>query len=183
MALRPSDDRCGRPTAAGTPCRFRVAVPGAPCHQHDPDEPHTGGRPRIEFSADQVEQIEKLAAVLSQEQVCDFFGITEKTLRARMYDDPAVGSAWARGRAKAVAKVGSGVLQRAIAGDPQAAQLFLTRIGGWSEATRHEVSGPGGGVIPTELTVRLVRPDDDDYHDYDDHHEIAQPKRLEPPAE
>ena len=41
-----------------------------------------GGRPATEFDQDQINLVEKLAAVLTKAQLSDYFGISETTFRA-----------------------------------------------------------------------------------------------------
>lgn len=156
--------RCGDAggrRADGQPCRQPVR-PGQRCHQHPSDgsEPRSGGRPAFEFTDEQIEQVEKLAAVLSQEQMADFFGIHESTLRQRFKDDPRVFRAYTRGRAKAVAGIAGGLIQAARAGDMTAAQFYLKTQAGWSTKDHVEVTGKDGAAIPTTLTIihRVIDP-------------------------
>ena len=39
------------------------------------DEVNKGGRPRTTLTPEQIEEVEKLAAVLNQTQLCDFIGV------------------------------------------------------------------------------------------------------------
>ena len=144
----------GGRTRKGEPCK-RHAVDGEPCAIHS-EEGANVGRPKIEFSDEQVEQIEKLAAVLSQEQIADFFGIHDETLRARIKEDEDIHRAYTRGRAKAVAGIAGGVIRAAQEGDMRAAQFYLQTQAGWSKKTQLEHTGEDGG----EIVVNLV-PDED----------------------
>jgi len=50
-----------------------------------------------------------------------------------------------------------GLLKKAAEGDPQAAKLAYQKFENWSEKTKHELSGSGGGPIKLSLTERAAR--------------------------
>jgi hypothetical protein len=110
-------------------------------------------RPRKEITDDQIEQVGKLAAVLTLEQIADFLSISEQTLRRRMMEDPAVLEAYKRGKGEAVAGVAKNLIQQAREGNTTAAIFYLKTQGGWREKQELEVSGPGGAAIPTEVRI------------------------------
>ena len=116
------------------------------------------GRPRIEFSDEDIENIERLAAVLNQAQIADFLGCSERTLRNRMEEDPKIYAAYKRGRAAAINDVAKGLLQRAKEGDNTAAIFYLKTQARWSEKQELEVSGKDGAP---GLTVVLNTQDAD----------------------
>lgn len=147
----------GGVTAKGAPCK-RPSKDGALCAIHDGTAPV--GRPPIEITDEQVEHIEKLAAVLTQNQIADFLGITDRTFREKLTTDARITSAYARGRAKAIAAMGRSVFRDGLAGDSQAARFYLSTQGGWRETQKHEHSGEGGG--PIEWVVTHARRDDGD---------------------
>lgn len=99
------------------------------------------GRPRKDLTAEQVEQVEKLAAVLNQEQIADFLGISDRTLRRKMWENEHISSAFARGRACATHGIGSNLIQQANAGNIQAAIFYLKTQAGWKETTVQEHTG------------------------------------------
>ena len=119
------------------------------------------GRQRIEITPEQIIQIEALASYLSREQIADYLGITRETLRARMQENPVIEAAFNRGKAGAVVRIAKGLIERAEEGDVAAARFYLSTQAGWNETQRMEHSGPNGGPIPTQTTVRLefVNPD------------------------
>ena len=53
-----------------------------------------GGRPMIEFTDEEITQLEALAAVLTKGQIADYFGISETTLRAIEERQPEVSDAY-----------------------------------------------------------------------------------------
>jgi hypothetical protein len=110
-------------------------------------------RPKIELTEEQIAHIEKLAPVLTQEQLADFLGISDRTFRNKMWEDERVYAAYKRGRGDAVANVGKNLIQQALDGNTTAAIFFLKTQAGWREKQELEVSGPGGGAIATEIKV------------------------------
>lgn len=64
-----------------------------------------GGRPIIEFTAEEITQLEALAAVLTKGQIADYFGISETTLRAIEERQPEVSDAYKKGRVRQCALV------------------------------------------------------------------------------
>ena len=110
-------------------------------------------RPRKELTNEQVAQVRKLAAVLTMEQIADFLGISEQTLRRRMMEDADILEAYKRGKGEALAGVASNLIQQAREGNTTAAIFYLKTQGGWREKHELEVSGPGGAPIATQVKV------------------------------
>ena len=100
-----------------------------------------GGRPTKHLSENDVIQIEALAAMCTKGQIADYFGMTEKTFRAIEQRQPEVFTAYRRGKAKAIAEVGSALYQKALEGDIRAMQFYLKTQAGWSGKSRLELSG------------------------------------------
>jgi hypothetical protein len=93
----------------------------------------TGGRPHKTLSERDIIQVEALAAVCTKSQVARHFDMTEKTFRAVEKRQPEVFTAYRRGRARAIADVGSALLEKALSGDIRAMQFYLKTRAGWSE--------------------------------------------------
>lgn len=110
------------------------------------------GRPRLEISAEQITQIEALAAYLSREQIADYLGMSRETLRARMDETPDIEAAFNRGKSKAIASVAKGLIMQAQEGNVSAAQFFLRTQAGWREVQQIEHSG---------LTINIAARDAD----------------------
>lgn len=110
----------------------------------------------IEFSADQKREVETLAALLSQDQIADYFGIGRTTFYEIMKRDPEVAEHYKKGKAKAIAHVANGLLQKARGGCTTSSIFYLKTQPGWRETDRLEHSGPGGGPIEVaNVTERL----------------------------
>lgn len=92
-----------------------------------------GGRPIIEFTEDQITQLEALSAVLTKGQIADYFGISETTLRAIEQRQPEVSDAYKKGRVKQFASMGSNLIQLAKKGNVAANIFYLKTQAGWKE--------------------------------------------------
>lgn len=101
------------------------------------------------FNDKQIGECEVLAAVLTKAQIADYFGIHEDTLRAVEERQEEVFRALKKGKAKAVAGIGRGVLARALAGDNSASFFYLKCQGGWSEKIQIEAD------VETRVTLQL----------------------------
>ena len=93
-----------------------------------------GGKPKIVFTQDQIEQVEKLASLLTKGQLCDYLGISEPTFRAVETRQEEVSFAYKKGKAKAIVTVGSNLIKQAQKGNMTAAIFYLKTQAGWREA-------------------------------------------------
>ena len=129
-------------------------MPSAP----DNKPKNKGGRPRIELSDEQVAQVEKLAAVLNHEQIADFLGIGDQTLRRRMREDSRVLEAYARGRARAIGNVAGNLIQQANKGNVNAARFYLETQAGWKTSQDLNLRTPDG-PLNVSVTRKVIQPD------------------------
>jgi hypothetical protein len=93
-------------------------------------------RAPIELSHVQKREVETLAALLNQDQIADYLGIGRTTFHAIMGRDPDVAERHKRGKAKAIAHVANGLLQKARGGDTTSMIFYLTTQAGWRETDR-----------------------------------------------
>ena len=98
-------------------------------------------RPAITLTGDQCREVETLAALLNQEQIADYFGIARNTFRAICDRDPEVLERYKRGKAKAIAHVANGLLQKARSGCTTSSIFYLKTQAGWRETAAIEHSG------------------------------------------
>jgi hypothetical protein len=91
------------------------------------------GRRRTELTADQMTQVEALAAYLTQEQIADFFGITRLTFQAMVARDENISMHYKKGKAKAIGAIAQGLISKARAGDTASAIFYLKTQAGWRE--------------------------------------------------
>lgn len=108
-----------------------------------------GGRPPVVFDERQIQECEALAAVCTKQQIADYFDISDDTLRAIEGRQPEVSRALKRGKAKAIAKVGQGIVQRALGGDNASSFFYMKCWGGWSEKLQIE------GDLQTHVTLTM----------------------------
>ena len=92
-----------------------------------------GGRPVKVLTETDVTKLEALACVLTKSQVADYFGMTEKTLRAVEERQPEVSTAYRKGKAMAIASVATSLYDQAMAGNFYAMKFYLQTQAGWSE--------------------------------------------------
>ena len=105
------------------------------------------GRPRKTLTPDQVEQVGKLASVLKLEDIADFLGISDDTLRRRMHEDPNILRAYKSGKQRAVAGVATSLLQQAREGNTTAMIFYLKTQAGWRETQNIDATIRGDIVI------------------------------------
>ena len=92
-----------------------------------------GGKPRVTFDNNQIDQVEKLSAMLSKSQLSDYFGISENTFRAIENRQPEVSEAYKKGKSKAIASVAASLLNQAQKGNMTAAIFYLKTQGQYKE--------------------------------------------------
>jgi len=93
-----------------------------------------GGRPKKVLTPEQINEVEKLAAYLNQDQIADYLEIPARTLRAIISRDSAVSAAYKKGRAKAIGSVSQSLLKSATEGNTTAQIFYLKTQAGWREA-------------------------------------------------
>ncbi len=104
-------------------------------------------RPPIELTDAQRAEVETLAALLNQDQIADYLGVARNTFRAIRDRDADIDARYKRGKAKAIAHVANGLLQKARSGDTASMIFFLKTQAGWRETDRLEHTGADGGPI------------------------------------
>jgi len=117
-----------------------------------------GGRPSKKLTEKDIIQVEALAAVCTKFQVARHFDMTEKTFRAVEQRQNEVFTAYRRGRAKAIAEVGSILLQKAKDGDMKAIQFYLKTQAGWSEKSSLELTSTY--EEDRTWTIEIVQPNE-----------------------
>ncbi|QQA42001.1 hypothetical protein [Pelagovum pacificum] len=115
------------------------------------------GRPPITLDDHQRSEVETLAALLNQEQIADYFGIARNTFRAICERDPEVLAHYKRGKAKAIAHVAHGLLQKARAGCTTSSIFYLKTQAGWQETSGIEHSGETSVTHKGQATDALAK--------------------------
>lgn len=91
------------------------------------------GRPKRELSEQEIIEVGALASVLNQEQIADYLGIGRTTFHEIMKRDERVSEQYKKGKAKAIAGIGSNLLSQAKSGNVTAAIFYLKTQAGWRE--------------------------------------------------
>jgi hypothetical protein len=118
------------------------------------------GRPRKELTDEQRGELETLAALLSQDQIADYFGITRPTFAAMMERDADISLRYKRGKSKAIGSVARGLLQKARDGDTASAIFYLKTQAGWKETDRRIIGGDPENPLKVigDITITPVKP-------------------------
>ena len=66
-----------------------------------------------------------MAAVLTADQVADYFGIGRTTFFNMIARDPEIAERYKRGKAKAIGAIAQGLIQKARAGDTASMIFYL----------------------------------------------------------
>ena len=92
----------------------------------------------LTLTDEQKAEVETLAAVLTAEQVADYFGIGRRTFYSMMQRDEEIAARYKRGKAKAIGVVAQGLINKARAGDTTSMIFFLKTQAGWRETSQVE---------------------------------------------
>ena len=103
--------------------------------------PKKRGRPMMVITKEKMHQVEKLAAVLTTEQIADFLGIARRTFYDEMNRNPELAAHYKSGKSKAIASVGGHLLAKAQKGDLTAMIFYLKTRAGWRE-TKEDIPLP-----------------------------------------
>ncbi len=89
----------------------------------------------------QKAEVETLAAVLSVDQIADYFGIGRTTFYALLQRDHDIAERYKRGKARAIGAVANSLITQARAGNITAMIFYLKTQGGWRETSVLEHAG------------------------------------------
>ena len=95
-------------------------------------------RQPLTFTEAQKAEVETLAAVLTAEQVADYFGIGRRTFYSMMQRDEEIAARYKRGKAKAIGVIAQGLINKARSGDTTSMIFFLKTQAGWRETSMIE---------------------------------------------
>ena len=115
-------------------------------------------RPERKLTEEEIDEIEKLAPSLTQQQLADYFSISINTLKQIMKRDQRVFDSYNRGLSRAGILMIEKLYDKAMEGDYQSMKLWLSQRMGWTEKSRQEISGPDGNPIDvdTQITIEVV---------------------------
>lgn len=106
------------------------------------------GRSKIKLTDEQRALIPGLAAILTQEQIAEYFGITAKTFMRICEDDLSIFTDYKKGKAAAIARAGQSLLNAVKNGNLTAIIFYLKTQGHWKEVQGIEHSGKIDEPIP-----------------------------------
>jgi hypothetical protein len=110
-------------------------------------------RKPMSLNAAQKAEVETLAAVLTSEQIADFFGIARRTFYSLMERDEDIAARYKKGRARAIGAIAQTLITKAHSGDTIAMLFYLKTQGGWREADRDPRVLDAEPVTPLEVRV------------------------------
>ena len=96
------------------------------------------GRPPVLLTAEQIIEVQTLAAFLTSEQIADYLGIARTTFYKLLRNDPDISVRYKKGRARAITNVAGGLIQQALSGNTTAAIFYLKTQAGWRETIVNE---------------------------------------------
>ena len=115
-----------------------------------------GGRPLTILSDEQKIEVKTLAAVLTTDQIADYFGIGRRTFYDIMQRDPEVSAQYKKGKAKAILFAGNKCMNKIKNDDSGALFFFLKTQGGWREVHHLEHTSPDGSMTPTIIERVII---------------------------
>lgn len=101
----------------------------------------------------QKTEVETLAAVLTSEQIADYFGIARRTFYSLMERDEDIAARYKKGKARAIGAIAQTLITKARAGDTIAMLFYLKTQGGWREADREARLIDDAPMMPIEVRV------------------------------
>ena len=115
-------------------------------------------RPPRVFTAEEIAECQRLAPALTKQQLADYFGCCDNTLRAAMQRQPELSEAYRKGKALAIAQMAGSLQMKGLEGDVAAAKFWLSRQAGWTETKRTELSGRDGDPIEVDQhwTIEVI---------------------------
>jgi DNA-binding CsgD family transcriptional regulator len=100
------------------------------------------GRPSVTLDEAQKAEVETLAAVLSVQQIADYFGIARSTFFTLINRDPEIARHYHRGRARAIGSIAQSLITKARSGDTASMIFYLKTQAGWRETAPLEMMAP-----------------------------------------
>ena len=111
-------------------------------------ERHIMSRPFKSLTQDQQNEVETLAAVLTIDQMADYFMMSRTAFKQLIKRDNDINVLYKRGKAKAIGTVAKGLLMRARDGDTASAIFYLKTQAGWKEKTDINLTSDDGSMTP-----------------------------------
>ena len=97
------------------------------------EEKNKGGRPRVELTEAQLEELKILAPICTMKEIADYFDIPLRTFEEIKARDEEVFAVYKKAKIQTKGIVGGSLIRRAISGDTTAAIFYMKTQGGWKE--------------------------------------------------
>jgi predicted transcriptional regulator len=107
---------------------------------------------RRDLTEQEYADVQELAAYMTQVQIADYLGITDRCFRKIMERDPKARSAYKKGRALAHKKVANSLIAQANDGNTAAAIFYLKTQQGWKEETQATIDLPQLKIVSPNAT-------------------------------
>ncbi|HHF3743728.1 TPA: LuxR C-terminal-related transcriptional regulator [Haemophilus influenzae] len=104
-------------------------------------------KPKIEIDLSMVESL--AAQGLTNQQIADSLGISERTLQNRKKDNAEFAEAIKKGKAKGIEVVTNALMKKIKSGNVTAMIFFLKTQGGWKENNQLEIEMKKEKKLPT----------------------------------
>lgn len=104
-------------------------------------------KPKLEIDLSVVESL--AAQGLTNQQIADSLGISERTLQNRKKDNAEFAEAIKKGKAKGIAVVTNALMKKIKSGNVTAMIFFLKTQGGWKENNQLEIEMKKEKKLPT----------------------------------
>ena len=114
------------------------------------------GRPEIELTPEQIDQIEHLSATLTTEDIADYFGIGRTTFYRLMERNSDILERYKKGRTKVKSLIAGRLIQKATEGDTASQIFYLKTQCGWKETQSLEHFSPDGSMTPTKIERVII---------------------------
>ena len=111
-------------------------------------------RSPLQLSDAQKAEVETLAAVLTTEQIADFFGIGRTTFWSMMQRDEEIAERYKKGKARAIGAIAQGLIAKARGGDTTSMIFYLKTQAGWRETAAVELSVAEPGKVSSDEAFR-----------------------------
>ena len=119
------------------------------------------GRKPKTLDDNQRAELETLAAVLSQEQIADYLGISRTTFQAMVDRDEDISARYKRGKARAIGAIAQSLITEARGGNITAMIFYLKTQAGWREKSEVDLTSSDGSLQPTHIVLTTAKANGD----------------------
>jgi len=114
------------------------------------------GRPEIELTERQIEEVEELSATLTTDDIADHFGIGRTTFYRLLQRNSDILERYKKGRTKVKSLIAGRLIQKATEGDTASQIFYLKTQCGWKETQSLEHFSPDGSMTPTKIERVII---------------------------